>query len=120
MSACAIEMPIGPLSPQADESAVSAMRFGAGGALTGHAGRLEVKRKLLALEGSTILKYATHGKMTAGVCPAVFLRRQGPLPRPPTRRPLFYLRRFFFMSAIGLLWLACRTSDFRHTKRTGT
>ncbi len=30
MSACAIETPIGPLSPQADESAVSAMRFGAG------------------------------------------------------------------------------------------
>ena len=56
MSACAIETPIGPLSPQADESAVSAMRFGAGGALTGHAGRLEVKRKLLALEGITILK----------------------------------------------------------------
>lgn len=56
MSACAIETPIGPLSLQADESAVSAMRFGAGGTLTGHAGRLEVKRKLLALEGSTILK----------------------------------------------------------------
>ena len=56
MSACAIETPIGPLSLQADESAVSAMRFGAGGALTGHAGRLEVKRKLLALEGITILK----------------------------------------------------------------
>ena len=33
MSACAIETPIGPLSLQADESAVSAMRFGAGGAL---------------------------------------------------------------------------------------
>lgn len=32
MSACAIETPIGPLSLQADESAVSAMRFGAGGA----------------------------------------------------------------------------------------
>lgn len=32
MSACAIETPIGPLSFQADESAVSAMRFGAGGA----------------------------------------------------------------------------------------
>lgn len=30
--------------------------IGANGALTGHAGRLEVKRKLLALEGSTILK----------------------------------------------------------------
>lgn len=56
MSACAIETPIGPMSPQGDESAVSAMHFGAGGALTGHAGRLEVKRKLLALEGSTILK----------------------------------------------------------------
>lgn len=56
MSACAIETPIGPLSLQADESAVSVMRFGAGGALTGQAGRLEVKRKLLALEGSTILK----------------------------------------------------------------
>ncbi len=32
MSACAIETPIGPLTLQADESAVSAMRFGAGGA----------------------------------------------------------------------------------------
>lgn len=32
MSACAIETPIGPLSLQTDESAVSAMRFGAGGA----------------------------------------------------------------------------------------
>ncbi len=32
MSACAIETPIGPLSLQADESAVSVMRFGAGGA----------------------------------------------------------------------------------------
>lgn len=56
MSACAIETPIGPLSLQADESAVSVMRFGAGGALTGHAGGLEVKRKLLALEGINILK----------------------------------------------------------------
>ncbi len=56
MSACTIETPIGPLPLQADESAVSAMRFGAGGALTGHAGRLEVKRKLLALEGINILK----------------------------------------------------------------
>lgn len=56
MSACAIETSIGPLSLQADESAVSALRFGAGSALTGHAGRLEIKRKLPALEGSTILK----------------------------------------------------------------
>ena len=56
MSACAIETPIGPLPPQADESAVSAMRFGAGSALTGYAGGLEVKRKLLALEGINILK----------------------------------------------------------------
>ncbi len=56
MSACAIEAPIGQLSPQTDESAVSAMRFGANGTLTGYAGGLEVKRKLLALEGSTILK----------------------------------------------------------------
>lgn len=56
MSACAIEMPIGHLTLQADETAVTAIRFGAGVALTGHAGRLEVKRKLLALEGSTILK----------------------------------------------------------------
>lgn len=32
MSVCAIETPIGPLSLQADESAVSAMRFGAGSA----------------------------------------------------------------------------------------
>lgn len=56
MSACAIETPIGPLSLQADESAVSVMRFGAGGALTGQAGRLEIKRKLLALEGINILK----------------------------------------------------------------
>lgn len=54
MSSCAIETPIGPLPLQADESA--AMRFGAGGALTGRAGRLEVKRKLLALEGINILK----------------------------------------------------------------
>lgn len=30
--------------------------IGANGALTGHAGGLEVKRKLLALEGITILK----------------------------------------------------------------
>ena len=56
MSACAIETPIVPLSPQADESAVSAMRFGANGTLTGYAGGLEVKRKLLALEGINILK----------------------------------------------------------------
>ena len=56
MSACAIETPIGPLPLQADESAVSAVRFGAGVALTGHAGRPEVKRKLLALEGINILK----------------------------------------------------------------
>lgn len=56
MSACAIETPIGPLSLQADESAVSAMRFGANGTLTGYAGGLEIKRKLLALEGITILK----------------------------------------------------------------
>ena len=56
MSACAIETPIGPLPLQADESAVSAMRFGAGDALTGRAGRLEVKRKLLALEEINILK----------------------------------------------------------------
>lgn len=56
MSTRTIETPIGPLTLQADESAVSAMRFGAGCALAGHAGRLEVKRKLLALEGSTILK----------------------------------------------------------------
>ena len=100
MSACAIETPIGPLSLQADKSAVSAMRFGAGGAqdasplldaaigspnasravgmanhrnpspiiipchrvigangtLTGYAGGLEIKRKLLALEGINILK----------------------------------------------------------------
>ena len=55
MSTRAIKTPIGPLTLQADESAVSAMRFGAGGALTGHAGRLEVKRKLLALEGINIL-----------------------------------------------------------------
>lgn len=32
MSGCAIETPIGPLPLQADESAVSAMRFGAGSA----------------------------------------------------------------------------------------
>ena len=56
MSACTIETPIGPLSLQADESAVSAMRFGAGGTLTGYAGRLEIKRMLLALEGINILK----------------------------------------------------------------
>lgn len=56
MSTRTIETPIGHLTLQADETAVSAMRFGAGGALTGHAGRLEVKRKLLALEGINILK----------------------------------------------------------------
>lgn len=100
MSACAIETPIGPLSLQADEAAVTAIRFGACGAqdaspllaaaidspnasravgmanhrnpipivipchrvigangtLTGYAGGLEVKRKLLALEGINILK----------------------------------------------------------------
>ena len=56
MSTRTIETPIGSLTLQADETAVTAIRFGAGGALTGHAGRLEVKRKLLALEGITILK----------------------------------------------------------------
>ncbi len=97
MSACAIETPIGPLSLQADEAAVTAIRFGetrtygelaaaigspnasravgmanhrnpipiiipchrvigANGTLTGYAGGLEIKRKLLALEGINILK----------------------------------------------------------------
>lgn len=56
MSACAIETPIGHLTLQADETAVTAIRFGAGGTLTGYAGGLEVKRKLLALEGINILK----------------------------------------------------------------
>lgn len=40
--------------------------IGANGTLTGYAGGLEIKRKLLALEGITILKQATYGKMTAG------------------------------------------------------
>ena len=89
MSTRTIETPIGLLTLQADEAAVTAIRFGADGAqdasplravgmanhhnpipivipchrvigangtLTGYAGGLEIKRKLLALEGITILK----------------------------------------------------------------
>ena len=56
MSTRTIETPIGLLTLQADEAAVTAIRFGADGTLTGYAGGLEIKRKLLALEGITILK----------------------------------------------------------------
>ena len=100
MSTRAIKTPIGPLTLEADEAAVTAIRFGAGGAqdaygelaaaignpsacravgmanhrnpipiiipchrvigangtLTGYAGGLEIKRRLLALEGINILK----------------------------------------------------------------
>lgn len=56
MSTRTIETPIGALTLTASADAVTAVRFGADGSLTGYAGGLETKRRLLALEGITHLK----------------------------------------------------------------
>lgn len=162
MSTRTIETPIGPLTLQADEAAVTAIRFGADGAQ-------DVSPLLDAAEAQ-LREYFAGARRRQTECQPRRRHGQPPQPDPdrhplpprhrrerhthrlcrragdqakaagargdhhfkisdiwkndrrqdsllcPASSPVFYLCRFFFTSAIGLLWLAYRTSGFRHTK----